>query len=193
MPTKECSLRRGKGGVGGTELPASPTGACSCPVGSALLKTHKRYRYMDTIVQLYNCTIVQGLLLIDKLNCKIVWKRDGLSDADHADSVDHCKMLIMLLLRCSHLPISMQPLLKVGSHGGAGEPHLQGLDIISTALQARSTEFSDFSRSPAYCPSCTEGKLEVGKFFPRKQTQQIAKILSVHGRLQYICLVLFHI
>ena len=88
---------------------------------------------------------------------------DHTDHTDHADPVDHCKMLIMLLLRCSHLPISMQPLLKVSSYGSPGEPHLQGLDIISTALQARSTEFSDFSRSPAYCPSCTEGKLEVGK------------------------------
>ena len=112
---------------------------------------------------------------------------DHADHADHADPVDHCKMLIMLLLRCSHLPISMQPLLKVGSHGGAGEPHHQGLDIISTALQARSTEFSDFSRSPAYCPSCTEGKLEVGQFFPRKQTQQIAKTsIYMSGFVPYL-------
>ena len=121
----------------------------------------------------------------------------------------------VLLLRCSHLPVPVQPLFKVGPHGGAGESgfcptshcftHLSDLwevrviplthqnisshqrmdteqwwDIMG-APQARSTEFSDFSRSPAYCPSCTGGRLEVSKLFHKTTRFRSPYSLSLNG------------
>ena len=77
----------------------------------------------------------------------------------------------------------MQSLLKVDRHRGAGRLDLdededvdvddnvdndgavRQTNIHTSFVQAKPTQFSDFSRSPSYCQSCKAVGLEVKGFF----------------------------
>ena len=190
MPSKECSLKRGRGG---TELPGSPTGAaCNSSnisfewsstilvLGRVLEGFSEGFAFLDwqfpLAVQhadLFCCSDA----LIFQSQCSLCSKSVHMEVQVRLGfwSTSHCFTHLSDLWEVRVIPLTHQ---NISSHQRMDTE--QWWDIMG-APQARSTEFSDFSRSPAYCPSCTGGRLEVSKLFHKTTRFRSPYSLSLNG------------
>ena len=142
MPSKECSLKRGKGG---SELAVSPTGAPGIPAIT--------YYFPFSTYFSAKTNPVQG----------------------------SCSDALIFQSHCSLCSKSVQMEVQVGFTRSKEQSCVR--HDSKQSPQAKSTEFSDFSRGPTYCQSCTGVRLEVCKFFHNTSIPQWGFLIHPVGEM----------